>query len=369
MRALGVMSLLVAGASAGIVLSDHSTIDRIGRKLGVGAFYDGAHAQTASRDMTADSGRWRLFSPQSPLIAPKEATVPATGPLPVAARPAPAAVGDSMIETATIQHRGPAQVIAPVPVQVSRNSMRPSDDASRANLAREIQAELRRVGCYDGNIDGDWGPAAKRAMKSFTDRVNAVLPMEQPDYILLTLVKGHLNKACGAGCAPGEIVAEGGRCIAKAVIAQPVRKRDANPAAGVKAESPALAQTNAGSWSATVAPRPAVTPQSAPAPLIVTERPQPVAPALPGRMAVGGPAGADVTAPSSIGSAAPLTAAADGAAAQTAEVPPLGSLAPAPAKRKAASNGGRQYRDTSNYERTFKNPQVVREFFFGRNGG
>ena len=48
----------------------------------------------------------------------------------------------------------------------------------RASLARELQLELRRVGCYGGDLNGVWTPATRKAMKAFTDRVNATLPVE-----------------------------------------------------------------------------------------------------------------------------------------------------------------------------------------------
>lgn len=367
MRALGVLSLLVAGASAGIVLSDHSTLERLERKVGLSALTSGATAQPTSHETSGDGG-WRVFSPQRPLTAPN-AIAATTNPVrAVEAVPKPQAPGP-VVETATIQPRAPGHLQVPVPVPASRNAMRPTDEAARYNLARDIQTELRRVGCYDGHIDGDWGPAVKRAMKSFTDRVNAVLPLEQPDYILLTLVKGHVNKACGAGCAPGEVAAEGGRCVPKGVIAQPARKRPEGKqvAASVGQETPAASPAGSSAWSTTLS-RPV--PAAPPAPVTVTlsER----ASALPGRMTVGGPSAVNVEPLPSAGPAiVPTVPAASGvAAAAEAEALPPVALEPAPApKRKASSGNGRQYRDTSRNDRSFKNPQVVREFFFGRHGG
>jgi Putative peptidoglycan binding domain len=52
-----------------------------------------------------------------------------------------------------------------------------ADDPVR--FVREVQRELKRVGCYSQEIDGEWGPATRRAMKDFTDRANAVLPLER----------------------------------------------------------------------------------------------------------------------------------------------------------------------------------------------
>lgn len=68
----------------------------------------------------------------------------------------------------------------------------------RASLARELQRELKRVGCYGGEVNGVWTTSSRMAMKSFTDHVNASLPIETPDYVLLSLVQGHQDKACSA---------------------------------------------------------------------------------------------------------------------------------------------------------------------------
>ncbi len=83
---------------------------------------------------------------------------------------------------------------------------------------------MKRVGCYGGDVTGSWTPSTKRAMSAFMDRVNATLPMDEPDYILLTLVQGHAEIACGAGCPAGQTIGENGRCVPKAVLARDARK-------------------------------------------------------------------------------------------------------------------------------------------------
>ena len=72
----------------------------------------------------------------------------------------------------------------------------------RASLVRELQRELRRVGCYDGRLNESWTASTRTAMKAFTNRVNASLPIDRPDHILLTLVRGHQGRACGIACPP-----------------------------------------------------------------------------------------------------------------------------------------------------------------------
>lgn len=94
----------------------------------------------------------------------------------------------------------------------------------KQRLVRSIQIELARVGCYAGTIDGDWSTDTRKAMKAFNDRVNATLPIAQPDYILLTLLQGHAAKACGTLCPAGQAEAENGACLPRSVLAESRRR-------------------------------------------------------------------------------------------------------------------------------------------------
>jgi hypothetical protein len=104
-------------------------------------------------------------------------------------------------------------------------SSKPGDGETRAQLARDLQRELKRVGCYGGEVTGNWSPSTQRAMSAFMDRVNATLPVDEPDYILLTLVQGHTATACGTDCPSGQVLSEG-RCVPHAVVAQATRKSE-----------------------------------------------------------------------------------------------------------------------------------------------
>lgn len=130
---------------------------------------------------------------------------------------------------------------------------KPVVDETRRRLSSAIQTELRRVGCYKGEVDGDWGQASQRAMKDFNERVNATLPTAQPDYILLTLLQGHAAQACGVACPMGEIESNGS-CRPRSVVAQD-RGRAAPPEPAPWAQSLAqiAAATSAGSSSAATA--------------------------------------------------------------------------------------------------------------------
>lgn len=90
------------------------------------------------------------------------------------------------------------------------------------SVVRGLQAELRRVGCYRGRIDGDWGPESRFAMAAFVKSINAALPTEQPDTILLSLVRRHPGAACGSRPTGSDnaVTASAGTTVPKANVSK-----------------------------------------------------------------------------------------------------------------------------------------------------
>lgn len=64
-------------------------------------------------------------------------------------------------------------------------------------LISDLQRELKRVGCYEGEIHGVRTKSTRDAMARFTELVNAKLPTHEPDIVLLSLVRGY---AGNTGC-------------------------------------------------------------------------------------------------------------------------------------------------------------------------
>ena len=185
---------------------------------------------------------------------------PAVRPAPAAAQPVPSFSTPVVV---TIAQR-PSE--APAPAQ--KVAAMPTD---RDGIGRELQKELRRVGCYDGELNGVWTPATRQAMKAFTDRVNALLPTDEPDSILLTMVRGYQDRVCGKPCPAGQGLGDGGRCVPNAILVRGPTKPSAPVAVAAPVQKPAPAITG---WSTTT---------TAAAPL-----PAGVAP-IDGRMALAGP--------------------------------------------------------------------------------
>ena len=94
-------------------------------------------------------------------------------------------------------------------------------------LAINLQTELKRVGCYDAEPTGVWGPASKKAMSDFLSGINATLPFDAPDLILLTIVRGHPGRSCGGSCPEGQTLTKAGtkaeKCWPDALVALALR--------------------------------------------------------------------------------------------------------------------------------------------------
>jgi hypothetical protein len=218
MQRLSGVLLVLAGTALGaymVLPPQHDLIGKHSSATGTSATPDSkmvsvvtaanAQSRNASGDTaagvttaTGEAGGVRVFSPSTPLIAPT-ATAPSTS-------------------TWT------AVVTSEAATNGKMTSSKPSDSDTRAALAGDLQRELKRVGCYAGEITGTWTAASKRAMSSFMERVNATLPVEEPDYILLTLVQGHTAMACGVDCPSGQVQSAAGKCVPQAVLAQATRK-------------------------------------------------------------------------------------------------------------------------------------------------
>jgi len=64
-------------------------------------------------------------------------------------------------------------------------------------LAAELQTELARVGCYEGTIDGLWGPASRRAMTNFNHWAGKDAAITAPTPRALVTVARTPAPVCG----------------------------------------------------------------------------------------------------------------------------------------------------------------------------
>lgn len=217
----------------------------------------------------------RVFSPDKPLLRDPQT---ATGPAPSFIAPVAPKFAD--------------------PGQRKLSSSRPADDDARRELVRDLQRELKRVGCFEGEATGTWGPTTKKAMTAFTERVNATLPLEEPDYILLTLVQGHSAQACGKSCPSEQAMNEDGKCLPRAIVAQRAKRATGKVALAEKPADLKVAERQPAERAKERANLPSQSKETrvSTAWSTVVTVPEAAAPpslrqlsALPGRMAIGAP--------------------------------------------------------------------------------
>jgi peptidoglycan hydrolase-like protein with peptidoglycan-binding domain len=224
----------------------------------------------------ADPGASRQAAAPEPVrtvVAARSSPLPeSTAPRPAAKRGQPAAADppEPAAVIVTLTHRAEP---APSPVPAAAKPA----PADKGTLARELQLELRRVGCYGGEINGIWTPNTRKAMKAFTERVNATLPVEKPDDILLSLVRAHQDEACAGSCPPGHGLSDDGRCAPSTQLAQaakrPTPPTAAAPPRGTRGEAARKPTPAASGWTTVTASAPL----------------RPAAPPPAGRMALAGP--------------------------------------------------------------------------------
>jgi hypothetical protein len=196
--------------------------------VGIALGIAGATIANSDIDFVQHIDAFRSADRGARTAAPAETPMPP----PRAAAPSPRAV-DPTPETVVVTLPSTS---APAASQRTRLGA-----GNHLSLAQELQSELQRVGCYAGGIDGVWTPLSQKAMKAFTERVNARLPVDEPDYVLLALVRGRQGKVCTNACPPDQTLAADNRCVPDAVLARAAKPAPQRAAAALT-RSPAEAR-------------------------------------------------------------------------------------------------------------------------------
>jgi outer membrane protein assembly factor BamD (BamD/ComL family) len=84
--------------------------------------------------------------------------------------------------------------------------------ADAHELARSLQLELKRVGCFNGAINGQFDDATKAAWRSFSKQASISLP-DDVSFDAIKAVRGFDRRICPLTCPNGQRP-EGDRCVA-----------------------------------------------------------------------------------------------------------------------------------------------------------
>ena len=218
MRGLGGFVLL-AGIGVGLFVYFPAPVDRdtsleqakrvVADRI---ATREARKTSTMARKTPAGSSRLASFSPTAPVAAPSRKSRVAAAPT------APPLAAATKIEPVPSWQ---TNVVPTAGVGGPPASLDPTDPESRYKLVVDIQQQLKRVGCYWGRTNGAWNNNTREAMHSFTTNTNAALPVEKPDYLLLSLLKSHNGRSCGTPEATTVTAPARGKNEAVVAAAQP----------------------------------------------------------------------------------------------------------------------------------------------------
>jgi len=82
-----------------------------------------------------------------------------------------------------------------------------------ADIARLLQAHLKRVGCDPGNTDGNWNDSSKKALDLFNKTAGTRFDVKLASLDALDGVRGQTARVCPLVCARGQ-KADGDHCVA-----------------------------------------------------------------------------------------------------------------------------------------------------------
>jgi uncharacterized caspase-like protein len=94
-----------------------------------------------------------------------------------------------------------------------------------ADVARLLQAHLKRVGCDPGTTDGNWGDGSQKAMAQFNQRAGTKFDVKLASLDALDAVRARTGRVCPLVCRRGERE-EGDQCVPITCPAGQVLARD-----------------------------------------------------------------------------------------------------------------------------------------------
>lgn len=85
-------------------------------------------------------------------------------------------------------------------------------EPSPADLTKQVQAELRRVGCFAGAIDGDWNDAMRRAVETFNKSAGTKIDARLASLDAVDTIKAKTSRVCPVVCKEDFEAADDNTC-------------------------------------------------------------------------------------------------------------------------------------------------------------
>lgn len=108
---------------------------------------------------------------------------------------------------ATASSAAPVSTASPAGTNVA--SLTPA--SAPADLSRSVQTELGRVGCFSGQVDGNWNTSSQRSLSQFNRYAGTKLDVKVASTDALDAVKSKPSRVCPLVCEHG-FKADGDKC-------------------------------------------------------------------------------------------------------------------------------------------------------------
>jgi hypothetical protein len=81
-----------------------------------------------------------------------------------------------------------------------------------SEIARMLQTELKRVGCYQDVVNGEWSGSSRRAVDAFNQKAGTKLETSKASLEAVGAVRDTTDRVCPLKCSRG-FRADGDRCV------------------------------------------------------------------------------------------------------------------------------------------------------------
>jgi hypothetical protein len=119
--------------------------------------------------------------------------------------------------------------IAALAAEAAQAAAASDSTANPQELARSLQFELKRVGCFNGDVNGQFDDATKAAWHGFI-KLTAISMPDDVSVDAIKAVRGVNKRVCPLQCAAGQH-ADGEQCIANPPAQKSVETAPARPPA------------------------------------------------------------------------------------------------------------------------------------------
>lgn len=134
---------------------------------------------------------------------------------------------------------------APKPTAPTRVAVETKPD--RGALTRSLQTELKRVGCYSGAVDGDWGEKTSAGLAKFARASKVPVNSDEPTTVALEALTSRDGRVCTLECGQGTVESNG-KCVATQSGAKKTKSASSKSRSGSSSSS---SSSNAGERKST----------------------------------------------------------------------------------------------------------------------